>query len=302
MLASLGALTEHLFDYAGLYPPAQLSLTESLENHLRYLGGPEGSLVAKFVCGVSKLAELGALLDSRGLTPAFDLTVVAFPPKDVAEWESTLESAAKIMTSFQNTYGGVAGIEAFEIRLAGLEQIEQRLRDLRGFTEAEVFVELPWVESQGELLYALSETETYYAKARLGGASAEDHPSAELVSKFLKHCVNLELPYKLTAGLHHEYPQLDPATGGRMHGFLNVGIAAGLALREDLAAKEIQEILEAAPGEFTSKGDVLVFQDLEFDIDAAIEARELFLGIGSCSIDEPRQELIALGYLAEKSA
>jgi hypothetical protein len=296
MLASVGALTEQLFDYAGIYPPAQLSLADALENHLRYLEGKEAGLVAKFVCGVTRLEELGQLLEPRGLTKAFDLAVVAAPPKDVAEWESTLELAAKTMTAFQNAFGGVASIEAFEIRLPGPEEIDRRLRDLKGFTEAEVFVEVPWIDDQKEILYALSESESYYAKARLGGANADAFPPSDKVAQFISSCLSLELPYKLTAGLHHPYPTVDSATGGTMHGFLNVGVAAGLSVIEDLATKEIQAILDLPATAWRVSGQDLQLLDYRFDVEAAYEARSLFLGIGSCSIEEPLQDLISLGY------
>jgi hypothetical protein len=297
MLASVGALTENLFDYAGIYPPAQLPLNEALENYLKYLAGQEANLVAKFVCGVSKLPELRTLLEQRGLTPAFELTVVAAPPADVAEWESTLESAARTMTDFQNSIGGVASIEAFEIRVPSAKDIDRRLRDLRGFTDVDVFVETPWTDEVNDILCALSESETYYAKARLGGATAAAHPESAPVAKFIVECTGLDLPFKLTAGLHHPYPVTDSVTGGRMHGFVNVGVATGLALVEDLTSAEIENILNSNVEQWTAKGDDLKVGDHTFDHDTAVEARELLLGIGSCSIVEPFSDLIALGYL-----
>ncbi len=296
MIASVGALTENLFDYAGIYPPAALPLDQAVQNYLAYLKGKEAGLVAKFVCGVTRLEELGALLNQP---KPIEITVVAPPSSDIEEWESNLAYAAKAMTDFQNRFESKATIEAFEIRIPSPVGLDDRLKDLQGFRDVEVFVELPWCPEQADLLYALSESEAFYAKARLGGAAADAFPNAEVVANFISNCTSLDLPYKLTAGLHHPFPTLDSATKGKMHGFINVGVAAGLCLLEDLSLAELREILECDSTEFKIDGDKLTVLEYDFDIEAAIEARELFLGIGSCSIEEPRQDLIQFGFMKE---
>ncbi len=54
---SLGALLENLIDYAGLYPPAALSLPDVLERYETYRASPEAWMLNRLVLPAAKLAE-----------------------------------------------------------------------------------------------------------------------------------------------------------------------------------------------------------------------------------------------------
>ncbi len=58
MTESLRCLLEHLIDYAGLYPPASLSIPQVLDNYSRYLDSPENWMLNRLVLPVSKLDEV----------------------------------------------------------------------------------------------------------------------------------------------------------------------------------------------------------------------------------------------------
>src|SRR5438105_2128275 len=60
MMESLRVLLTGLIDYAGLFPPAQLSLAEALRNYLRYRVEPEGWMLGRFVCPAARLGEMAA--------------------------------------------------------------------------------------------------------------------------------------------------------------------------------------------------------------------------------------------------
>ena len=47
------ALLTDLFDYAGLFPPAELPLEASVAEYAEHLIGPHASLLARFVCPAS---------------------------------------------------------------------------------------------------------------------------------------------------------------------------------------------------------------------------------------------------------
>jgi len=55
---SLRALLTNLIDYAGLYPPAALSLPIALDNYKRYLESPQSWILNRLVLPVSKLNEV----------------------------------------------------------------------------------------------------------------------------------------------------------------------------------------------------------------------------------------------------
>ncbi len=60
--ASLRALLTGAIDYAGLFPPANLALPESVENFGRYLRDPEAWMLGAFILPVGKFSEAAALL------------------------------------------------------------------------------------------------------------------------------------------------------------------------------------------------------------------------------------------------
>lgn len=119
-----------------------------------------------------------------------------------------------------------------------------------------------------------------YAKIRTGGVTPEAIPSVECIASFIRECARLRLPFKATAGLHHAARSLQPLTyevdapQAVMHGFLNVSLAACHAW----FGYDPQPFLTAIDGKLTP--------------DQIAEARqELFHSFGSCSFEEPVEEL-----------
>src|SRR5262245_53334080 len=68
MTASLRALLSGVLDYAGMFPPAELSLEQSIRNYPRYRSEPETWMLSRFICPVTRLSELEQHL--RQLFPA----------------------------------------------------------------------------------------------------------------------------------------------------------------------------------------------------------------------------------------
>ena len=60
---SLQALLQGVIDYAGLFPPASLSLDESIRNYARYLREPDRWMLGRFICPAARLSELPPYLD-----------------------------------------------------------------------------------------------------------------------------------------------------------------------------------------------------------------------------------------------
>lgn len=49
---------EGIIDYAGLFPPAKLGMTDAVRSYLRYTDGKEAWIVDKFLCPAGRLQEL----------------------------------------------------------------------------------------------------------------------------------------------------------------------------------------------------------------------------------------------------
>jgi hypothetical protein len=106
----------------------------------------------------------------------------------------------------------------------------------------------------------------------------------------------LEVPFKLTAGLHHPLPHRDAVTGATMHGFLNVLGAATFAISEDLSRRDMERLLlDSDPKAWSFDRSGLAWRDRRASLDDVDEARALFVSFGSCSVDEPLEGLQELG-------
>jgi len=107
------------------------------------------------------------------------------------------------------------------------------------------------------------------------------------------------VPLKFTAGLHHPLRRPDPATGATMHGFVNVFAAAALGRLHGLDVGTLTEIVsDAAAGSFAFDADGLRWRDLRAPTAVLEETRRaVAVSFGSCSFDEPRDDLRALGWM-----
>ena len=70
MPTALRAVLPHLFDDAGLFPPAKLPMAEALAAHQRALTGPYGDVVGPFLCPATRLDELDACVASGATRPS----------------------------------------------------------------------------------------------------------------------------------------------------------------------------------------------------------------------------------------
>jgi hypothetical protein len=142
---------------------------------------------------------------------------------------------------------------------------------------AEVYVERPiddvgWLDDLGGRR----------AKVRCGGEST---PSVDELATGVRRCRDLGVPFKATAGLHHA------VRTGREHGFLNLLAACCLGFEEAVLADEDPAAFRLTPERFSWRG-----QGCDGETVARVR-RELFTSFGSCSVQEPVDELRALGML-----
>jgi hypothetical protein len=84
-----------------------------------------------------------------------------------------------------------------------------------------------------------------------------------------------------------------------MHGFVNLFAAAALARVADLDEAGIASILaEEDPTAFRFEDEALSWREHRVPADGIRAARRTFaVSFGSCSFDEPREDLTALGLL-----
>jgi hypothetical protein len=185
-------------------------------------------------------------------------------------------------------------VKAIEVRLRAEDDLSRNaLRVVRAcddcLDEESAFVEIGLDGAWERALDVVADA-GYAAKLRTGGLDPSLFPSAEQIAAFITACLDREVAFKCTAGLHNAVRHTAPDTGFEHHGFLNVLLATRASL-DGASQDEVAAVLENRDGE------TLATRAGELSEDQAAGARRWFTSFGSCSVDEPRQDLIALGLL-----
>lgn len=312
--ASVKTLLNGLFDYAGLFPPASLDLTQAVEQYLAHRGEADAWMLGPFVVPVSRLEELGPLLPKGSPVP---LQLLPSPAQDAASAATVLQENFDRISSFLDRHGDRATVAGFEWKIPDdglvdadtavdtVTRIESAFRNSpfsniprhleiqrgSGFLEQVPFFFLA--------LAAQGNPELLRAKIRCGGMEQSDFPTTEELAAFLHAAISTAHPFKATAGLHHPVRHQNPGQRVWMHGFLNVFFATTIGRANGLKVDGIQAILEDTEPDhfhFTDRG--IAWHDLSATVTEFIrDRRTLCLSIGSCSFDEPRQDLRDLGWL-----
>jgi hypothetical protein len=166
----------------------------------------------------------------------------------------------------------------------------------------ECFVEIPLDDTRNAWLDAIAAAGCR-AKVRTGGVTADRFPSARSLAACLHACAARGLALKATAGLHHPirnayrltYERDSPS--GVMHGFVNLLVAA-LTIRAGGSEADAARVLETTdPRRFGVGADAISWEGQQFGAQACEDTRALLLrSVGSCSFEEPVEELRGLGW------
>jgi hypothetical protein len=288
VLPAMRALLSAMVDYAGLFPPAKLSLRQAMANYAQYQMAPERWLLGRFVLPANQIHEFAALLPDP-LTP-WSLSVIA-----AKDWQTTIAQ----MQPFKN-HPAIA-INALEFPLLSPEAIEQVLPLIPDGVSA--FFEIP-VDGVDAYLKVLKHPHVA-AKLRTGGVTADAFPSSEQLGKAIVALAEARVPFKATAGLHHALPATyrltdqPGSTDAVMQGFLNVALLAALALTQAITLAEALELLQTSSidrWQFTPDGVIWKTYRLS-NLEIAASRQDFFRSFGSCSFEEPIADLLELHLL-----
>lgn len=257
-------LLEGLIDYAGVFPPASLSLADARAEYEALQAGEHAWVVGPMLVLASTLDDPAL----AGMDPA-QLGVVAdvVPDRPVAQAERRVDaSTAAAAIAELRDVAPVLYLESHDpTDLAFLEPIA---------TARAVGIDVR-------------------AKLRTGGSTADAFPSPAAVAAFLGACVIRQLPCKATAGLHHPVRTASTVPEATEHGFLNVLAAVRCALVGDPEAT-LAALESTDPEDFDVP--TATWRGVGADLDPS-EVRATFRSIGSCSVAEPTGYLRELGVL-----
>lgn len=310
--ASLRALLTGLIDYAGLFPPAGLSMEEAVANYGEYHRREGWSFLGTFIVPAARLREFEEAFETSG-ERCWCLNVTfgndfANDVRETAGFMRRAKEANRVMVS------------AVEVKAESPEQIREYSRLLDegfGAQKSGNYFEIPLKEDAESLLRTVRDCGAR-AKIRTGGLVPEAFPDARKVARFLTQCSEQKVAFKATAGLHHPLRCVKALTyevnapTGTMHGFLNVFVAAVVAFHfqqrsqshNDVKLEEILNsiLLNEDPAAITFGNSSMGVHTHGFDADIPIEeienARERFcISFGSCSFEEPIEDLRSLNLL-----
>jgi hypothetical protein len=288
---AIRALLAGAIDYAGLFPPAALSMNDAVRNYAAYRDGSDAWALGRFVVPVARLHEFadaaGALLQDTA--PKWRLSAVA-GSAGADDWQA-IETAGAL--------GAV--IDALELRVRTPDEI--RAASWKVAKSLHVFFEIPIDADPTRLIGAIARVGGK-AKARTGGVTPDAFPPAADLARFIVTCARAAVPFKATAGLHHPVRATYSLTyeadspRGDMFGFLNVLLAAALA-RAGLGVPDVARLLaERDAHAFRFDADGVQWHNRRLSLRTLADARAtLALSFGSCSFTEPIAELEQLGLL-----
>ncbi len=308
-----------LFDYAGLYPPASFPLEQAVTEYAGYRESADRWMIGSFVCAVPHLHGLENFEYVFHNGPPFRLSILGSTGPDSVALLENLSDDAQNIRRFATQYGDLVSVEMMEVRLPAavtkspeaFEQtvhgIEHALAPVTTFVKT-VFLEVvrddEFASSIGHAVSVLQRLESnapqFALKLRCGGIQTSDYPKSDEFVAFLDHVVRGNVTFKATAGLHHPVRKWHERAGVKMHGFLNVFFAAALHRVHHLDQQTLRMLIDeedATAFIFSSSG--IAWRDYSATTDELRQVRNtLASSIGSCSFDEPRQDLLELNWLS----
>jgi len=316
MTGSIRTLLTDIVDYAGLFPPAKLDMASAGENYTRARMGEHEWMLGRFILPVSRLAEFekdvatmlpGTLATSgyrehANFGDPWRLSVVLDQPLHPA-----LETIASFNIRHEQPDNGLAMIDSIETRIEHVGQIDEMLDtipdNLFPFFEFPVGVVGSPTDCRG--FVAALAGERAAAKIRTGGVVASAFPTPQEIVAFLNACAAAGVPFKATAGLHHPLRGYFPLTydkgsaGCEMYGFANIFLtAAFIRIKGANDAEAVALLTDEEPDHFTWCDDVVSWKGHGLETAQLAAAREQFaLSFGSCSFDEPTQDLAKIGWM-----
>lgn len=328
IIPSVQAFMTDIIDYAGLFPPAKLPLAEAFKNYVQYVQGGDRWMLSHFIISVNQLEALSSLLPQYTVPPTpFLLSVLGRASTHSDTFLKDLALDLQIINNFQQQHQAKIMVDMFEGKLPtdlipNTDKIHTLLLSVaelfrEGFKSTKIKTILPFYEVmpasnwhktaeatiKAMAAYNQNPNQTLISqigfKLRCGGVEAAAFPSTARVAFIIAACRDANIPLKATAGLHHPIRHFNETVQTKMHGFINVFGSALLAYQHHLDEAQIKNILEDETStHFKFDNNGFGWQDLTIANSDIVNLRQkALISYGSCSFDEPREDLKQLNLL-----
>lgn len=237
---SLKSFTKEILDYAGLFPPAKLPLTDAFSNYLSYCKSDFGFILSKFICPVNQFPELLNLISTLNSDEkTINISALLTGGKTIDAFKENLENDLKLWNDFVQKSKGIINVNSAEVKIPD-ELISQGdpekiasfahylSLEIQTKTNCKVFI---FIEGSmtgnteknfkslinGIEIQNLNKFSAGF-KLRTGGIVPDAFPSSQQIAYCIRECLDRKVPMKFTAGLHHTYRHYDKSIEiGRAH-------------------------------------------------------------------------------------
>ena len=303
-MSTLESFVHELIDYAGLFPPAGLEMPTVVKNYAEYLYSPKRDMLARLIVPAARLAEFektaADLLPKKAENPWRISALVPPLNEDQSDFKFAISGIVQFNKRHADPANGLAVVDVVEIKTPTVGHVQRTLSQMP--EELSAFLEIPHQDDPSASIRMIANCRSghrFFAKIRTGGVTPELIPPSSQVARFLHVCAEQLVGLKATAGLHHPirnefnltYESDSPR--GRMHGFVNVFVAACFAFGCSISVEEIETILEFDSADaFSVKEGQLCWGDYALSAAKVSRIRQEFaISFGSCSFTEPTFEL-----------
>jgi len=324
-MSSLYHLMHRAVDYAGLFPPAGLPMSQVVNNYAKYIHCKEASMLGRLIVPAVKLEAFedaaAEFLNNDKENNSWRISALV-PP--IEHSNGTIESgkfdaAFETIEAFNQKHASDGSpstiVDAVEIKTPTIEVLTatiERLNESNRTKNIEAFLEIPHQTDPTELveLIAKESTNNLCAKIRTGGMTENLIPPPIEIARFIHACASNGVRFKATAGLPHPIRAQHNLTyqadspSATMHGYLNVFVAAAFAYEHRLEMDQLESIIASqSVDDFEFQEDQIVWSGKSVSNQSITETRTNGLrSFGSCSFAEPTEELTQLPNVSKKLA
>lgn len=275
------ALFLALFDDAAVFPPGLVPLPQAVTDHVARQACSYADLVGPLLLPASAIQDL-LQLDHPGRQvrvaligrPGTDLNLIA-DARSRLQADPGVTLAGVEMGWSPDWHQAVSWGASLSIEVPRGSGQERALSDLQSQAQA-------------------GGPSAIQAKFRTGSTPDAAVPTPTELATFIRACVDRDLGFKLTGGLHHAISQTTPE-GEDQFGFLNVIAATRWALAHGGEVREMRSLLyERDPAAIL---DIITRMS---EADASV-VRAFFTAYGCCEVMDPIGDLASLHLIKEKA-
>lgn len=303
--ASLRALLKGSIDYAGLFPPADLDLETALKNYAKYVRTDEVWMLGPFVLPLKQFEATSANLSPFDVEHRLRISALGPKSDNAADFAQAVDTAAKAIRAFNASHGAAASVDQLEMPLPADANAETLANASASLSKLKLSAFFESATDDAERAIALltehrasGAHDNFGFKLRTGGVIASAFPSSVQIARALVAAAQHQVPIKFTAGLHHPIRGFKKDAQLMMHGFLSVLGAGVLGAEHKWDVQQTATMLEDDLADsFVFDDETFTWRDWSIATEQIAAGRTLVTSLGSCSFDEPRDDLRALGLL-----